>query len=100
MARDDRREFLKIATCAIGGGVTLAVAGPVLRLIADPGGKTTVTTPKDPIDLGNPERFKVGAEPTKVDIVAPVITDAWTSARDLVLGAAWVRRTAPDKLVA
>lgn len=100
MARDDRRDFLKLATCAIGGGVGLAVAGPVLRLIADPAGKTTVTTPKDPIDLGSPDRFAVGGEPTKVDIIAPVIKDAWTSSRDLLLGAAWVRKLAPDKLVA
>jgi len=38
--------------------------------------------------------------PRKVDIVAPVIKDAWIAARNVVLGAAWVQRTKEDKLVA
>jgi len=100
MPDEDRRKFLKVATCAIGGGVGLAVAGPALTLLASPVGKTTVTTPTTPLDLGLAEQFRAGAEPRKVDIIAPVIKDAWTSARDVVLGAAWIRRTAPDKLVA
>jgi len=100
MADEDRRKFLKVATCAIGGGVGLAVAGPVLTLLADPAGKTTVTTPNAPLDLGPAELYRAGAEPRRVDIVAPVIKDAWMAARNVVLGAAWVRRTAPDKIVA
>lgn len=100
MADEDRRKFLKVATCAIGGGVGLAVVGPVLTLLADPAGKITVTTPTTPLDLGPAEQFRVGAEPRKVDVVAPIIRDAWAAARNVVLGAAWVRRTAPDKLVA
>src|SRR5436190_17526258 len=100
MADEDRRKFLKVATCAIGGGVGLAVAGPALTLLASPAGKITVTTPTTPLDLGPAEQFRAGAEPRKVDIVAPVIKDAWTSARNVVLGAAWVRRNAQDKLVA
>lgn len=100
MADEDRRKFLKVATCAIGGGVGLAVGVPVLTLLASPAGKITVTTPTTPLDLGPAEAFRAGAEPRKIDIVAPIIKDAWTAARDVVLGAAWVRRTAPDKLVA
>jgi menaquinol-cytochrome c reductase iron-sulfur subunit len=100
MADEDRRKFLKVATCAIGGGVGLAVAAPVLTLLADPAGKVTVTTPTSPLDLGLAERFRAGVEPKRVDIVAPVVKDGWTAARNVVLGAAWVRRTAPDKIVA
>jgi Rieske Fe-S protein len=100
MPDEDRRKFLKVATCAIGGGVGLAVAGPALTLLTSPAGKITVTTPTTPLDLGPAEQFRAGAEPRKVDIVAPIIKDAWTAARNVVLGAAWVRRTAPDKLVA
>lgn len=99
MPDDDRRRFLKVATCAIGGGVGLAVAAPVLTLLADPAGKVTVTTPTTPLDLGPAEQFRVGAEPRRVDVVAPIVKDAWMAARDVVLGAAWIRRT-PDKLVA
>ncbi len=94
----DRRDILKLATYAIGGGVCLAVAGPAVRMILDPAGKTTVTTPKDPIDLGDPGRYS--DKPSKVDIIAPVVKDAWTAARNVLLGAAWVRQVAPGKLVA
>lgn len=100
MADEDRRKFLKVATCAIGGGVGIAVAAPVLTLLADPVGKITVTTPSAPLDLGLAEQFRAGEPPRRVDVIAPVVKDAWTAARDVVLGAAWVRRTAPDKLVA
>lgn len=100
MPDEDRRKFLKVATCAIGGGVGLAVAGPALTLLAGPAGKVTVTTPTTPLDLGLAEQFRTGDPPRKVDIVAPVIKDAWTSARNVILGAAWVRRTAPDQLLA
>lgn len=88
-----RRKFLKVATCALGGGVGLAVGVPALRLILDPTGKTTVTTPSEPLDLGLVERFKVGAEPRRVEIVAPVVKDAWSASKNVVLGAAFVRRT-------
>jgi menaquinol-cytochrome c reductase iron-sulfur subunit len=100
MADEDRRKFLKVATCALGGGVGLVVAGPALTLLAEPAGKVTVTTPTTPLDLGSVEQFRVGAEPHRVDVVAPIVKDAWMAARNVVLGAAWIRRTAPDKLVA
>lgn len=90
----DRRRFLKVATCALGGGVGVVVAAPVVRLVLDPVDRTTVTTPSAPIDLGPIERFD-GAAPRRVDVIAPHVTDAWTAARDVVLGAAWIRRTGP-----
>nr|HEX4312304.1 Rieske 2Fe-2S domain-containing protein [Kofleriaceae bacterium] len=100
MADQDRRNFLKLATCALGGGVGLVTVGPVLRFVADPDGTTTVTSPKDPIDVGDAARFKIGGPPMKVDVVAPVIQNAWATSRDVLLGAAWVRATAPGQLVA
>jgi Rieske Fe-S protein len=86
----DRRKFL--ATCAIGGGVGIAATVPILRLVIDPALKTTVTTPREPLDLGPAARFI--DEPTKIEVVAPVIKDGWAAARDVVLGAAFVRRIA------
>jgi menaquinol-cytochrome c reductase iron-sulfur subunit len=100
MADEDRRRFLKVATCAIGGGVGLAVAAPFVTLLAAPAGKVTVTVPTEALDLGAAEQFRAGAEPRKVDVVAPMVKDAWIAARNVVLGAAWIRRTAPDKIVA
>jgi len=93
MADDpDRRRFLKVATCAVGGGVGLAASIPVLRLVIDPAGKQTVTSPTEPLDLGPALGFKKGQPPRRVEVVAPVIKDGWVAARDVVLGAAWVRR--------
>ncbi|HEX7558316.1 MAG TPA: hypothetical protein VF386_03920, partial [Usitatibacter sp.] len=82
MADEERRKFLKIATCAIGGGVGLVVAAPAVTLLIDPARKITVTTPTAPLDLGLAEQFRVGAEPRRVDIVAPVVKDAWMAARN------------------
>jgi menaquinol-cytochrome c reductase iron-sulfur subunit len=90
MSDPDRRKFLGLATCAVGGGVCVAASVPLIRLVLDPLGKQTVTTPREPIDIGPDARFT--AEPTKVEIVAPVIKDGWAAARDVVLGAAFVRR--------
>ncbi|HMA02330.1 MAG TPA: hypothetical protein VKP02_08175, partial [Gemmatimonadaceae bacterium] len=94
MADEDRRKFLRVATCAIGGGVGLVVAGPALTLLAEPATKMTVATPTAPLDLGLAEQFRVGAEPRKVDVIAPVVKDAWLAARNVMLGAAWIQRTA------
>lgn len=101
MAEDpDRRKFLKVTTCAIGAGAGLALVVPTLRLIAAPAGTTTVTSPTEPLDLGALERLRLGAEPRKFDVIAPVVKDAWTSARNVVLGAAYLRLAAPGKLEA
>lgn len=91
MADDpDRRKFLKLATCGLGAGIGVAVGVPTLSLVLDPATRQTVTTPKEPIDLGDPSRL--GPDWQRMDVVAPVIRDAWTSARDVVLGAAFVRK--------
>jgi Rieske Fe-S protein len=88
----DRRGFLKFATCAVGGGLGLVIAAPALRLVTAPASATTVTTPKDPIDVGALERLPIGPGWQKVSVIAPVVNDAWTTAHDVVLGAAWLRR--------
>jgi Rieske Fe-S protein len=92
----NRRKFMTVATCAIGGGVGLVAAAPALRLLVDPLGKTTVTTPRDPFDIGSPWRFMADAAPIRIEIVAPIIKDGWTAARDVLIGAAFVRRTGPE----
>src|SRR5438067_1661836 len=96
----DRRSFLGFATCALGAGVGIAVVGPALRLVVAPAGLTTVKTPTDPIDLGFANAVKVGGSWKRLDVVAPVVSDAWTSARDVVLGSAFVRRPSEDKVEA
>jgi Rieske Fe-S protein len=73
---------------------------PVLRFVIDPASNLTVTTPTEPIDIGELDHFKVGGDPRKVEVVAPIVKDAWIASRNVVLGAAFIRRTAPDKIEA
>lgn len=91
MADDpDRRKFLKLATCGVGAGISAAVGLPALSMVIAPAGTKTVTTPKEPIDVG--DLGMLGQDWQRVDVVAPEIRDAWMSARNVVLGAAWVRK--------
>jgi len=96
----DRRGFLKAATTVVGGGLGLVIAGPALRMCVAPTGAQTVTTPTDPIDIGAAAAIAVGAPWKKVSVIAPVVKDAWTTAHDIVLGAAWLRRPAEGQLIA
>src|SRR4051812_22427638 len=96
----DRRGFLKVATGVVGGGLGLVIAGPALRMCVAPTGINTVTTPTDPIDIGAIDRIPIGAPWQRIDVVAPVVQDAWMTARDVVLGAAWVSRPAEGKVIA
>jgi len=81
---------LKLATCGVGGAVGVAIVAPALSLVVHPSRSQTVTTPRDPIDVGT-----VGVlapEWHKIDVVAPEVRDAWVTARNVVLGAAYVRK--------
>lgn len=96
----DRRTFLKLATGAVGGGVGLTVLAPSLRLCGDPVGDTTVTTPTEPIDIGTLDSFAVAPLPRRVEIRAPLVADGWSATRDIVLGAAWIRRPEANRIEA
>jgi Rieske Fe-S protein len=90
MGDPDRRKFLTITTCGIGGAVGLAVAVPSLSLIVDPARKQTVTTPRDPLDVG--DLRMLGPEWRKVEVIAPEVRDAWVTEHNVVLGGAWLRQ--------
>jgi menaquinol-cytochrome c reductase iron-sulfur subunit len=100
MGDDDpnRRKFLKVATCGIGGVVGLAVVAPAVSLVVAPARRQTVTTPKDPIDIG--DVAMLGPAWRKIDVVAPEVRDAWVTARDVLLGAAFVRKQGDSKIEA
>jgi menaquinol-cytochrome c reductase iron-sulfur subunit len=91
-----RRKFLKLATCGLGASVGAAVGLPTLSFLIDPGDVTTVTSPREPLDLGDASRLGAGWQ--RMDVVAPVVRDAWVSSQNVVLGTAWVRKR--DKLEA
>jgi Rieske Fe-S protein len=86
----DRRRFLKLATCGLGAGIGAAVGLPALSLVVQPAGRETVTSPTEPIDLGDPGRL--GADWRRMDVIAPVVRDGWVSAQNVVLGAAFLRK--------
>jgi len=91
MADDpDRRKFLKLATCGVGVGLGAAISVPALSMVIDPARKKTVTTPSEPIDVG--DLGQIGVDWQRFDVIAPEIRDAWTSQQNVVLGAAWVRK--------
>lgn len=91
MADDpDRRRFLKLATCGLGAGIGAAVGVPALSLVIQPANRNTVTTPTEPIDLGDPGRLAANWQ--RMEVIAPVVRDGWVSAHNVVLGAAFVRQ--------
>lgn len=89
----DRRAVLRYGACALGGGIAAAAGLPVIRMIADPAGKATVTSPTEPIDLGSVDRLKIGAPPTSMPVIAAQIRDGWNTVQNVVLGSAWLVRT-------
>lgn len=95
-----RRRFLKIATCAIGGGIGAAVAVPAARYLLDPVGKQVVTTSREPIDVIGLDELAVGGPPVRVRVVARSVRDAWSSTTAVPLGGAWLQRPRGDDVVA
>ncbi|MEZ4399665.1 MAG: ubiquinol-cytochrome c reductase iron-sulfur subunit [Kofleriaceae bacterium] len=94
---DSRRRFLQLATCAVGGGLGAAVLIPAARLLAHPLGRSIVSASSEPIDAVAVK--DVGVEPLRVPLVARRVADAWAATTNVVLGAAWLRRT-PDGSIA
>lgn len=89
-AAPDRRRFLKVATCALGGGIGVTVAAPAVSYLLHPVGRRTVTAVAEPIDAIGVDAL--GTNPVRVPLRARALRDAWTSTSDVPLGAAWVRR--------
>ena len=89
---------MQIATCGLGAGVGLGIVGPVTRLVLAPASQQTVTVPTEPMDVGDETKFRAGADPRRVDLIAPVVKDAWSAAHDVLIGSAWIRRTEDQKL--
>jgi Rieske Fe-S protein len=88
-----RRRFLKLATCAVGGGIGLVVAVPAVKYLLDPVGRRVVSTGVEPIDVIGVDDLEVGAKPTKVTVVARSVRDSWSTSTDVPLGAVWLTRT-------
>jgi Rieske Fe-S protein len=95
-----RRRFLKIATCAIGGGIGAVVAVPAVRYLLDPVGRKVVTTGTEPIDVASITDLEIGGAPKRYRVIAPSIRDGWSTIDDVPLGAAWLSRPSENQVVA
>ena len=91
-ADTDRRSFLKVATCGIGGAMGIAIAVPAARALIHPVDRRIVVASSDPIDIGPLAQVPADGTPTKLTVIAPALRDAWTAATDVPLGIAWLRR--------
>jgi menaquinol-cytochrome c reductase iron-sulfur subunit len=100
MSDPGRRRFLKIATCAIGGGIGAVVAVPAVKYLFDPVGRRVVVAPDEPIDVGDSDELEIGGPPVARRLVARAVRDAWSSVEDVPLGIVWLRRTGEDEIVA
>lgn len=89
-AAPDRRRFLKVVTCALGGGIGVTVAAPAVSYLLHPVGRRTVTAAAEPIDAIAVAALR--AEPIRVPLVARSVRDAWSATTEVALGSAWVRR--------
>ena len=89
---------MKLATCGIGGAVGLTAIMPAVSLVLHPARTQTVTTPRDPIDVG--DAGVLGSQWRKIDVIAPEIRDAWVTAKNVLLGAAYVRKPSDNKIEA
>jgi menaquinol-cytochrome c reductase iron-sulfur subunit len=95
-----RRRFLKIATCALGGGIGAVVAVPAVRYLLHPVGEQIVVTGDEPIDVIGLDQLAIGAEPVRVALVARTVRDGWSAIPDVPLGAVWLRRTGEREVTA
>ena len=100
MAKSDtsRRRFLSIATTAIGGVIGAVLTVPLIRYVFFPVGRRIVSDTADAIDVLDEKALKPGASPTRVEITASGVRNAWGVADDVALGAAWVRKTESGEL--
>lgn len=89
-ASPDRRRFLKVATCALGGGIGASIAVPAVSYLLHPVGRRTVTAAAEPIDAIALAALRT--EPVRVPLVARSVRDAWSATTEVPLGAAWIRR--------
>ncbi|WP_045119156.1 ubiquinol-cytochrome c reductase iron-sulfur subunit [Haliangium ochraceum] len=69
------------------------VAVPLLRYLLFPVGREVVSSSSAPVDVLDAEALTPGAPPVRVQINASEMRNAWATAQDTPLGAAWVRKT-------
>jgi len=93
-----RRRFLRLATAAIGGAIGLVAGIPLVRLLIYPVGRRTVSSVSEPVDVAASDTVVAGAPPVRVAIRASRVSDAWSMARDVPLGATWLVRAATGEL--
>jgi len=91
---ENRRGFLKVLGIGgLGAGAAGTALVPALRATTYPLQNETTSESVAFVPVGKAERFKDGAPPLKVDVVADQ-QDAWNRVEQVKIGAAWVARKA------
>jgi menaquinol-cytochrome c reductase iron-sulfur subunit len=91
-----RRRFLKVATCAIGGGLGAVIVVPAIRYLVDPVGRRVVVAADEPIDVGAIDDLDLDGAPVARRLIARSVRDAWSTSQDVPLGTVWLVRTGAD----
>lgn len=87
-----RRKFLSAVTLGLGGLIGAVMAVPLVRYFLYPMGRKVVSSSGEPVDVIGLDKLEPGGAPVRVELVADNVRDAWASADQTKLGAAWLQR--------
>ncbi len=87
----NRRSVLAWLSAALGAALGVALAAPAAALLTFPARRGVVAGGDEPIDVGSLDALPDGV-PVRMAVRASRLRDAWAAARDVTLGAAWLRR--------
>ncbi|MSU40819.1 MAG: Rieske (2Fe-2S) protein [Pedosphaera sp.] len=100
--KSDRREFIKCASCVIGGAIGLVPMAAGVYVAMDPlrhSGDGTAKTNDGFMRLATLEDLPLGGAPMKYSIVADK-ADKWSRYKDMPIGAVYLQRTTEKQVVA
>jgi len=94
-----RRKFMSAMTLGLGGVIGLIMAVPLVRFLFYPLGRKVVSDSGNAVDVSGLDDLEAGGPPVRVELVGDGVRDAWASADQSKLGAAWLQRDG-DKVTA
>ncbi len=89
-----RRSLLKLVTGALGALTTATVVAPILALIGDPLRRRSASGADQALPVAELSKLPEGV-PTRAQVIAPVVRDAWSKLEKVPLGAVWLVRRGP-----
>jgi Rieske Fe-S protein len=90
-----RRSLLKLLTGALGAITAATVVAPILALIGDPLRRKGESGADQSLAVAELEKLPEGV-PTRAQVIAPTVRDAWSKLEKVPLGAVWLVRKGPS----